>query len=136
VGVSRVATALLDTSVVIDMPEGLDDIAVSAAISTVTIAELAAGLSADDPVLAAVREAHYALVLERFAPIALGVSAARMYGALHTALRQGGRNPRSRRFDLLIAATAVDAGMPVVTRNARDFDDIHPALQVIEVPPS
>lgn len=37
--------------------------------------------------------------------------------------RQGG-NPRRRSFDLVIAATALEYGMDLVTHNVRDFVDI------------
>src|SRR5664279_5549781 len=51
--------ALLDTSCVIEYPDHLDTLADTAAISTLTVAELAYGLHHDDPLVAAAREARY-----------------------------------------------------------------------------
>lgn len=51
------ALALLDTSCVIDFPDQLDKLDDAAAVSTLTVAELAYGLHHDDPLVAAVREA-------------------------------------------------------------------------------
>ncbi len=60
------ALALLDTSCVIDLPDRLDELAEAAAVSTLTIAELAYGLHHDDPLIVAVREARYRAVLNEF----------------------------------------------------------------------
>jgi predicted nucleic acid-binding protein len=45
-----------------------------------------------------------------------------------------GRDPKPRRFDLLIAAVAVTAGYRLLTRKAADFHGIHAALSLVEVP--
>lgn len=131
-----VARALLDTSAVIDLAPELTRIAAVGAVSTVTLAELAAGLHTGDALLDATRADDYALISERFEAIPYRPSAARIYGALYTSMRRGGRNPRQRRFDLLIASVAVDEQIPVITRNPRDFEDIHLRLRVIAVPPT
>lgn len=47
--------------------------------------------------------------------------------------RATGRDPRPRQFDLLIAAVAVDLGIPLIARNENDFRGIHSALSVIAV---
>lgn len=39
-------------------------------------------------------------------------------------LKRQGKNPRKRAFDLVIAATALEHGLEVVTHNTKDFDDI------------
>ena len=44
-----------------------------------------------------------------------------------------GRDPKPRRFDVLIAAVAVSLGVPLITRNQADFRGIHDALDVIAV---
>lgn len=134
--VSPAPLALLDTSVVIDLPADLHKLAVRATVSTITLAELAAGLSGADPLEDVSRTLHYQWVLDELAPIAFSATAARLYGGLYKTMQQAGRNPRGRRFDLLIAAVAVELDLPVITRNARDFEGIHPSLLVVAVPPT
>lgn len=125
------ARVLLDTSVVIEPPPALGKIARTAAVSTVTLAELAFGLHTPDPVVNAARALRYQRVEATFAPIPYGAHAARLYGALCAAVRGAGRNPRPRRFDLLIASVAATEALPLLTRNPADFNGIHPALDVI-----
>lgn len=125
---------LLDTSVVIAPPPNLPQITARGAISVLTVAELASGLSAStDPVETARRQARYERVVRDYSPIAYTASAARLYGALCTAERQRDRNPRARRFDLMLASVAGDLGIPLLTRNPDDFRDIHEIVRVVEV---
>jgi predicted nucleic acid-binding protein len=123
---------LLDTSVVIDFPvDAVGSLAASAAVSTITLAELAYGLHTDDPLLNTAREQRYHWITSTFAPIPFDTSAARVYGALCASVRAIGRDPRPRRFDLLIAAVAVALRIPLVTRNETDFRGIHSSLNII-----
>lgn len=128
--------ALLDTSVVIDPPSQLGSLISTGSVSTVTLAELAYGLHTDDPVLSAAREIRYQRILAVFDPIPYSTTAARMYGALCAAVRASGRTPRPRRFDLLIASVAAAERLPLLTRNPRDFADLHATLEVIAVAPA
>jgi len=127
------ARALLDTSVLIDPPTDLASYAEAIAISTITLAELAFGLHTGDPVVDAAREIRYQRIAAAFDPIPYTASAARLYGALCAAVRQTGRSPRPRRFDLLLASVAADEGIPLMTRNPADFDGIHAAVRVVAV---
>jgi predicted nucleic acid-binding protein len=130
----RQERALLDTSVVIDFPgEAVGSLAVTAAVSTITLAELACGLHTDDPLLNTAREQRYHWIESTFAPIPFDTSAARVYGALCASVRAIGRDPRPRRFDLLIAAVAVALRIPLITRNETDFRGIHSSLNIIAV---
>lgn len=125
---------LLDTSVVIDYPAAaVAKHALSAAVTTITLAELAYGLHSEDPLRNAAREQRYHWIAGTFDPIPFGTGAARIYGALCASVRAVGRDPKPRRFDLLIAAVAVDLGIPLITRNENDFRGIHSALSVIAV---
>ena len=125
---------LLDTSVVIDYPAAaVARYALSAAICTITLAEIAAGLHTPDPLVNAAREQRYQWIVGTFAAITFGPQAARTYGALCASVRSAGRDPKPRRFDLLIAAVAVAADLPLLTRNPVDFRRIHDALTVIPV---
>lgn len=129
-----VAEALLDTSVIIDPPENLAALAERTVVSAISLAELAAGLERpQDPVERTRRQQRYERVSAVWSPIAFGSEAARIYGALCESMRRGGRNPRPRQFDLLIAATASVRGVPIITRNPDDFSAIHSSIEVIAV---
>jgi predicted nucleic acid-binding protein len=125
---------LLDTSVVIDYPvNAVAAHASSAAVSTITLAELSSGLHTADPLLNAAREQRYHWITNTFDPIPFDTRTARIYGALCATVRAVGRDPKPRRFDLLIAAVAVSLGIPLITRNEADFTGIHHSLAIIAV---
>ena len=125
---------LLDTSVVIDYPPAaVAAHTETAAVSTITLAELAYGLHTEDPLRNAAREQRYHWISNTFEPIPFSRGAARIYGALCAHVRAVGRDPKPRRFDLLIAAVAVDLGVPLITRNENDFRGFHRTLTVIAV---
>jgi predicted nucleic acid-binding protein len=131
---AKFGQALLDTSVVIDYPPGLVAAHTStAAISTITLAELAYGLHTSDPLLNAAREQRYHWFLQTFDAVPFDAEAARVYGALCASVRIAGRDPKPRRFDLLIAAVAVALGIPLITRNEKDFIGMHGSLTIIAV---
>ncbi len=126
---------LLDTSVVIDLERldlGLYASSVPA-VSSVTVAELAYGLVTDDPVRLAERIERYRRVLDQFAVLPFGVDEAKMYGTGAGLVRRFGRDPRPRRMDLQIAATAAAHQIPLLTRNLKDFAGLDRLLTVIEV---
>ncbi len=126
--------ALLDTSVVIDYASAaVRAHTAAAAVSTITLAELAFGLHTSDPLLNTAREQRYHWVKKTFEPIAFDSDAARIYGALCASVRASGRDPKPRRFDLLIASVAVSLNLPLITRNGRDFRGIHSTLTVVSV---
>ncbi|TAM90612.1 MAG: type II toxin-antitoxin system VapC family toxin [Jatrophihabitans sp.] len=127
------ALALLDTSCVIDFPEQLDQLAEAAAVSTLTIAELAYGIHHDDPLVAAAREARYREVLNEFDPVPYSAQAAHLYGAIAASVRRSGRNPRPRRIDLMLASTAAELDAVLLTRNPEDFVGIGDIVQVITI---
>ncbi|HXV91781.1 MAG TPA: PIN domain-containing protein [Pseudonocardia sp.] len=123
---------LLDTSVLIDAERAelgpyRDDVVV---LSAVTIAELAFGLDAADR---SAREKRLRDVLVEYEILPFGVEEAKLYGALATLVRAVGRNPRPRRLDLQIAATAAAARLPLLTMNSDDFVGVDRLVDVVEV---
>ena len=133
--VERVEAGLLDTSVVIDLDivdAGLLPLTVG--VSAITMAELAAGPAAtSDPAERARRQDRLQRAEAAFESIPFGTEAARAYGRVHAAVVAAGRQPRRRFADLLIAATAVAEGLPVVTRNPADFAGLEQLLDIVEV---
>ncbi len=133
---ARHPRGLIDTSLVVDLP-GIDLSALPAevTISAITLAELAAGPHAtSDPAECARRQDRLQRVEATFDPVPFDTAAARAYGRLYAAVAAGGRKTRGRRaVDLLIAATAVAAGLPVYTRNPNDFAGLEDVIEVIAV---
>jgi predicted nucleic acid-binding protein len=128
--------ALLETSIVIDYPALWVAVhTATAAVSTITLAELAYGLHTLDPLVNAAREQRYHWITTTFDPIPFDADAdaARTYGALCASVRAAGRDPQPRRLDLLIAAVAVAPRIPLITRNESDFEGIHTSLTLVTV---
>lgn len=127
---------LIDTSVVIDL-ERVEpaDLPVEIAISAITMAELAAGPHATrDPAERARRQDRLQRAETTFEPLPVDAAVARAYGRVYAAVRAAGRKARGRRaFDLLIAATAIAAGLPLYTRNPQDFAGLSDMLQIVSV---
>jgi predicted nucleic acid-binding protein len=129
---------LVDTSVVIDLehiPE--DALPAEIAVSAITLAELAAGPHAPaDQSERARRQDRLQRAEATFEPIPFDGSTARAYGRVYAATVIAGRKARGRRaVDLLIAATAVAAELPLYTRNPADFAGLEPLLDVVAVDP-
>lgn len=128
--------ALLDTSVVI-APAAAKQIAEHAdevAVSVITIGELQYGVTAaPHPIEQTRRRQRIQHTLDAFDVLPFDVPAAEYYGALATLVRQHGRNPRARRMDLQIAATAARHELPLLTRNADDFAGLDSAVTVIDL---
>lgn len=127
---------LVDTFVVID--RGRVDPArlpVEIAVSAVTLAELAAGPHAtDDPEERARRQDRLQGREETFEALPVDGAVARAYGRMYAAVAAAGRKARRKRpFDLLIAATALAAGLPLYTRNPGDFQELTGLLEIKEV---
>ena len=132
----RPLRGLVDTSVVVDL-EHLDavQLPLELAVSAVTMAELAAGPHATgDPVERARRQDRLQRAEAAFDPLPFDGEAARAYGRIYAAVVATGRKARgARAVDLLIAATACAAGLPLCTRNPEDFRGLEDVLDVIAV---
>lgn len=124
---------LLDTSVVIDLPDDLQTFATDVGISAITVGELAFGLHTPDPIKAAAREQRYREVLATCTPIPYDAAVAHWFGAIAAAVRSTGRNPRARTSDLMIAATARHVGAVVLTRNPGDFKGVEGIVDIVAV---
>ncbi len=112
--------AVLDTSVLIGPDAG--DHFEEAAISAATLAELHFGvLVATDPDERALRVQRLGAVEAAFEPLPLDEDVSREWGKLAAAVAQRGGNPRRQVMDLVIAATANVVGVPLLTRDERDF---------------
>jgi predicted nucleic acid-binding protein len=127
---------LLDTSVVIDWdnPAVAAALPEEAAVSTITLAELAAG-----PHLAATgaesarRQARLQQVEAAFEPLPFDVVAARSYGQIVAAVAEAGRSHRRRVADMLIAATAHANQLTLYTRNPDDFAGLTTLVEILAV---
>jgi predicted nucleic acid-binding protein len=130
--------ALLDTSVLIDYSaRDVTAVADELAVSAISVGELHYGISAcGDAVEQLRRRRRVQVVLDRYDVLPFDTVAAEYYGALATAVRLGGRNPRPRRLDLQIAATAARHGLLLLTRNGADFAGLEGAVHVIDLPVS
>ena len=111
----------------------MDELAEAAAVSTLTVAELAYGIHHDDPLIAATREARYREVLNEFEPVPYSAQAAHLYGAIAASVRMSGRNPRPRRIDLMLVSVAAELNAVLLTRNPVDFAGIGEIAQVIAI---
>lgn len=134
---SRSASGLLDTSVFIAREDGreLEELPDRVAVSVVTIGELQLGvLNASDRAIRALRADT--LALARAAdPIPISEAVMVSWARLVADCQAAGIQRTVRLTDALIAATAVEHGLPVVTQDG-DFEKIaeaHPALHVAAV---
>lgn len=107
--------------------------AAAVALSSITMAELAYGLHTSDVMINANRQARYRWIVSRFDVLDFDTACAEAYGALAAVVRAAGRDPRPRRFDLLVGAVAVRHGLPLLTRNAADFAALDSVVKVIAV---
>jgi predicted nucleic acid-binding protein len=127
---------LLDTSVIIDL-ERVDPtrLPIESAVSAITMAELAAGPHATpDPHERARRQDRLQRAEAVFDPLPFDAEASRAYGRVYAAVAAAGRKARgARTVDLLIAATACSAGLPLYTRNPDDFRALHDLVEVVAV---
>ena len=133
---ARRRRGIIDTSVVID----LDRVACAGlpselALSAVTLAELATGPHATvDPTERARRQDRLQRAEAAFEPLPVDAAVARAYGRVYAAVAAAGRKARGRRaLDLLIAATALAADLPLYTRNPGDFRELAPPLEIVAV---
>lgn len=132
----RHARGVIDTSIVIDL-EQIDPsrLPVELAVSSLTMAELAAGPHATkDADERARRQDRLQRAEAVFDPLPFDAESARAYGRVFAAISATRRKARgARAVDLLIAATACAAGLPLYTRNVEDFRGLEGVLEVVSI---
>ena len=126
---------LLDTSVVIDL-HSIDPRVLprELSISVITMTELVTGpLATTDPRERARRQDVLQRIESLVDPVPFDLTCVRAYGhVVAAALSSGKRRTRVRSNDLLIAATAAALGVPLYTRNPKDFSDLSSVIEVID----
>ena len=133
---ARASQGLIDTSVVIDLDHiDAGRLPKELAVSALTMAELAAGPHATgDAVERGRRQDRLQRAEATFHPLPFDGDAARAYGRIYAAIIATGPKARGpRAVDLLIAATALAANLPLYTRNADDFRGIEQLLTIVGV---
>lgn len=134
---SSPTAGLLDTSVFIarEVARPPGELPDRVAVSVITVGELELGvLSADDDVTRA-RRADTLALARTADPIPVSEAIAVAWARLVADCQAAGLQRTVRVTDALIAATAVEHGLPVVTQDD-DYDQIaraHPVLRVAKV---
>lgn len=127
---------LLDTSVLVDLDEiDAAQLPITVAVSALSLAELAAGPHATtDADERGRRQDRLQRAEATFDPLPFDGDAARAYGRVFAAVMAQGRKARgARAVDLLIAATALAAELPLYTRNSHDFRGVEQLLEIVSV---
>jgi predicted nucleic acid-binding protein len=131
------AAGLLDTSVFIGREEArpLSALPAKVAISVVTIGELQLGVLSAGDLEARFRRADTLALARAADPIPISEAVMSTWARLVADCRAAGIQRAVKLTDALIAATAVEHGLPVVTQDG-DYEKIagaHPALRVLNV---
>jgi predicted nucleic acid-binding protein len=135
--VSQPAAGLLDTSVFIarETERPLGELPDRVAVSVVTIGELQLGvLNASDDTARA-RRADTVALARAADPIPIGEAIMVTWARLVSASKAAGVHRTIKLTDALIAATAIEHGLPVVTQD-NDYDQmagVYPDLQILNV---
>ena len=120
VGSDWVIDYLAGVSDALDLLDRLADERI--AISIVTYMEVHQGVErSEDPLKA---EQQLSAFVASVPLLAISPAVARRCATLREALRRQGKRVNNRALDLLIAATAIEHGLTLVTRNVEDYADI------------
>jgi predicted nucleic acid-binding protein len=128
-----VSRGLLDTSVVIAHADDvrLESLPEEAAISVATLAELHYGvLAAKDDVTRQHRLERLGQVEAGFQPLLIDAAVARAFARVAHVVKLAGRQPRARVMDLWIAATALNHGLVLYTRDQEAFVPLGELLEI------
>ncbi|MBD0024365.1 PIN domain-containing protein [Gordonia pseudamarae] len=126
---------LIDTNIIIHLERlPKDSLPGEVLISTVTLAELSAGIhQTEDPLERALRVARLQRTEAMFDPLPFDAEAARRYGLIAAGVVAVGRKPRRRSADLMIASVASARRLPLFTTNPDDFIGTEGAVTVVPV---
>lgn len=128
----RNVKGLLDTSVLI--ATDVSTIDGELAISAASLAELHFGVMVTTDAASRAERLRRLTMLQRsFDALPVDDDVAASYGRLAAAVVAVGRQPRSRAFDLLIAATAHAHDVRLYTRNAADLAGLDDLLEIVAV---
>jgi len=134
---SASGSGLLDTSVFIARETGrpLGELPAHVAVSVITIGELQLGVLAARQDSARARRADTLALARAADPIPVSEAVMVTWARLVDACRGAGIHRTVKLTDALIAATAIEHGLPVVTQDDdyRQIAHAHPELQVVTV---
>ncbi|MFE7798162.1 type II toxin-antitoxin system VapC family toxin [Nocardia sp. NPDC057440] len=115
-----------------DLPE--DQLPIVSKVSTVTLAELGLGIAAaPDAIIRLLRTERLQEFESSFESLPFTAEAARRFTLMAGLITAGGRSPKPRKFDLMIGAIASVHGLPLYTRNPKDFQGLEQVLTVVSV---
>lgn len=131
----RKPKGLLDTCTLIDVEDIPDELLpVVSEICAITVSELMLGVHmARNAADRSARITKLLAVGANFDPLPFEDRATNAFNALVGFTVAAGRNPKPRKNDLMIAATAVANGLPLYTANVDDFKGLESMLEVVEV---
>lgn len=129
---------VLDTGVLIDFDviDFGELVLGSALVAAVSVGELAYGADIGDSAQRERRRTRLREVITDYEVLPFGVEEAKLYGVMATLVRAAGGDPRPRRHDLQIAATAAAARLPLLTTNPKDFVGVEPLVDVVGLRPT
>ncbi|WP_040696869.1 type II toxin-antitoxin system VapC family toxin [Nocardia vinacea] len=132
---NRHASGVLDTCTYLDLdvldPDALPKLP---EITAITLAELNQGVAmAKDAVTRSARSEQLGAAIVDFDPLPFDEDAATRYGTLVALTMAAKRDSEPRRMDLLIAAIASARGLPLYTRNGKDFRGLESMLEVVAI---
>ncbi|WP_253775893.1 PIN domain-containing protein [Goodfellowiella coeruleoviolacea] len=103
-------------------------------LTAITLAELHQGVAmARDAATRAARTEKLGAAIVDFDPLPFDGQAAARFGTLVALTLEANRDPKPRRVDLMIAAIASARGLPLYTRNGKDFVGLRSVVDVVEV---
>jgi predicted nucleic acid-binding protein len=133
---ARYLRGLGDTNILIYLERlATDQLPAELLTSTVSLAELSAGIHAAEDIA---ERSRRILRLQRveatFTPLPFDVEAARQYGVIAAEVISMGRKPRGRIADLMIASIAAANKLPLFTTSPADFQGLESVVTVAPVP--